>query len=424
MLAADDVPAGTSPRRTIWFRLVTLCLALLILWGLPECLVRFANPSLETYRAIVFGGDPNSLQLFMKDPRLHWKLRPAVETDFVHVSVRTDRHGFRGDNSAPVRRVVLCLGDSTVFGYRVEQTDSFPARLQSRLDGEGDSGNAWTVINAGVPGYTSFQVRLLAEKLVPRWKPEVIVVCLGNNEAWPVNRSDQQLDADRAVTARLVAWLSASRFFVWAAEQVHAEQPQPFVAPALESAVPRVSRDEFRENLRALAETARAANAKLILLSPPVNLYWQPTRIEQFADSEKWQAFYKSIQTAWIAGERQKALNMVNAAFVESPDSCLALWIKGAVLSSSGDVAGGRELLERAIEHNPFPENCKRSYREVLSQLAREEKTVYLDVNDLFCRRALGPTPQALYIDWCHPTPQGHGIIASALFEAMTSGKD
>jgi len=360
----------------------------------------------------------------MKDSRLHWKLRPAVETDFLQTTVRTDRYGFRGSTPVPGRRVVLCLGDSTVFGYGAEEGDSFPGRLQARLNSENKTANHWSVINAGVPGYTSHQTRLLAERLIPRWKPDVVIVCVGNNEAWPVNRSDRQIDVDRGAISRLTELLSASRFLVWASEAIRPEQPQPFIAPTLETAVPRVSREEFAENLRAIAQLARNENAKLVLLSPPVNLQWAPTRSEQFPEAEKWKEFYTSVDTMWRAGERQKALEMVNAKLNEEPDSFFALWIKGAVLTDGGDIVGGRELLEQAIEHHPFPENCKRSYREVIAQVARDEKTSYVDVNELFRARAAAPTPQALYIDWCHPKPQGNGIIAAGLFDAIVSDKN
>jgi lysophospholipase L1-like esterase len=259
---------------------------------------------------------------------------------------------------------------------------------------------------------------------VPRWKPDVIVVCVGNNEAWPVNTSDRQIDSDRAMPARLAGVLSASRFLVWASETIRPDKPQSFVAPALDSAVSRVSPEEFADNLRTIAQLARDAHAKLILLSPPVNLYWQPMRTDQFPEWKQWEAFCESIRNLWNAGEQQKAVEMVNAKFAENPDSFFALWIKGIALTDTGDVAGGRELLEQAIEHHPFPENCKRSYRDVIARVAQAEQVPIVDVNDLFVARAAAPTPQGLYIDWCHPTPQGNGIIASAIYETMASEKE
>jgi|GEM_PF-1794197 len=421
---AADPPPPPPARRTRRFRLLAIGLGLLVAWGIPELLVRIANPPLQAYRAIAFGGDPNSEKLFMKDGRLHWKLRPDVETTFRDVTVRTDHHGFRSDEPVPGRRVVLCLGDSTPFGYRVGQQDPFPARLQTRLNKTGGPGPEWSVLNAGVPGYTSHQIRRQAEELVPRWKPSVIVVCVGNNEAWPVERSDRQLDTDRAVTGRIVSVLSASRFLVWAAEKIRREEPRPFIAPTLDHAVPRVSLDEFGENLRAIAQLARDSGARLVLLSPPVNLYWPPMRFNQFEGWEEWQALYTRLQELRGAGEGGKITELARAALAAHPDSFYALWINGMVQTDLGDIDGGRELLEQAIEHHAFPENCRRSYRRVVARTAEEEQAAFLDVNELLRHQAKGPVPQALYLDWCHPTAEGHGYIAEALAHILAGKGD
>ena len=419
-LAPAVAPAFSACRKG-WLRLIAVSLVLVAAWGIPEMLVRITNPPLEAFRAIAFGGDPNSEKLFMKHWRLHWKLRPAVETKFLGVTVRTNREGFRGDEPVAGRRVLLCLGDSTTFGWRVEEPDSFPAKLQARLNGTGQAADAWTVINAGVPGYSSYQLRLLADELVPRCKPEVLVVCVGNNEAWPAERSDQQIDADHSVSGRLVAGLSASRFLLWASEKLRGEKPQPFIAPALDKAVPRVSRAEFGDNLRHIVKLARAAHARVVLVSPPVNLYFAPQRFQQFSGWEKWQAFFAEVMELGKAGQSQQLSAKVEAAVEANPESFCALWIKGLTISDR-DPAGGRELLEQAIEQHPFPENCKRSYRQIIAEVATEQKTRFLDVNKLFLERVKGPIPAALYLDWCHPTPQGHDFMAEALAGMMADG--
>ena len=82
---------------------------------------------------------------------------------------------------------------------------------------------------------------------------------------------------------------------------------------------------------------------------------------------------------------------------------------------------GGRELLEQSLDHNWFPDACKRSYRMAGAGVAAEEKLPYIDVNDIFRRHANGPNPQEFYIDQCHPTPQGDQLITDALFDAIGS---
>ncbi|MEI8374477.1 MAG: GDSL-type esterase/lipase family protein [Planctomycetota bacterium] len=413
---------ANSSRRRIWLRVSLTGLVLLLIWGIPEAVVRWRNPPLEDFRTIAFGGDPHSFDLFMQDWRLHWKLRPRVTTDFLGVPVRTDAHGFRGGEPGTGNRVVLCLGDSTTFGWKVEEADSYPNQLQARLNAAANSGKPWSVLNAGVPGYTSMQLRLLSEKLIHRWKPEVVIVCVGNNEAWPVARSDEQLDDDRAVARCLGPVLSKSRFFVWVAEKFRSKEPQPFIAPTLEDAVPRVSREEFGQNLLAIVQAARAAGARVILASPPVNLYWPPARFQLFPGWQEWESFLKRMVDLRNSGQNQKVFEEIDSQLSQHPDAFAALWVKGAVLSDLGREDEGRELLEQAIEHHPFPENCKRSYRQVISETARAEKTGFLDVNELFRRNAGASTPKTLYLDWCHPTPQGHALMAEALYRMMKEG--
>jgi hypothetical protein len=132
--------------------LATLCLLL----GLPELVIRFVDPPLGQYRAIFFGSDPSSPYLFMTDPHLLWRLRPNVNLSFLDTRVSTDEHGFRKPVASNGERTAVVVGDSSAFGWLVEGKDTFANRLQQLLD-QGAGPGAWRVVNAGVPGYTSFR---------------------------------------------------------------------------------------------------------------------------------------------------------------------------------------------------------------------------------------------------------------------------
>ena len=113
-------------------------------------------------------------------------LRPGYAQDDTHVN----SEGFRGPEFPPdlsARKVVLTIGESTTFGWGVADSECSPARLQRQLD-RVEPGIY--VINAGVPSYTSPQVLLYLEQLLPRYRPAAVVVnilwndaiysCLGN----------------------------------------------------------------------------------------------------------------------------------------------------------------------------------------------------------------------------------------------------
>lgn len=386
-------------------------LALVLCWGIPELVVRLGEPPLQAFRAIHFAGDLNSPRLFVTDPWLHWKLRPEVRLEFLGQTVETDADGFRNwPAAAEAEKSVVCLGDSTVFGWGVAQEEAFPRRLEEVLpDG------AWRVINAGVPGYSSLQVRLQAERWIPRWKPEVVVICVGNNEAWPVAVSDQRLHDKRRVKATLVSILSQSRFFVWATERLRREEPQAFIATSLENTEPRVALSESEDNLGEVIRLARRHGARVIVVGPPANLYKPPMRIEQFVE---WDAFmgYVNDFTRLLAGKRfEEAMAKVEASLAAEPDRFWYLWCRAAVLQEMGRSAAAREAFEDAFERHPYPERCRLSYRQMLRRLAGEHGVGFLDVNELFHEITAPEPPVGLYLDWCHPTSEGHLHIAEAL---------
>jgi lysophospholipase L1-like esterase len=101
--------------------------------------------------------------------------------------VRINRDGFRGDELPPDlkdRFTVVALGDSTTFGWKLAQNADYPSRLARLLDPSGSGRIA--VVNAGVPSYTSSQVRLFLEEILEsqRIDPELVLVSVMWNDLW------------------------------------------------------------------------------------------------------------------------------------------------------------------------------------------------------------------------------------------------
>ena len=408
------------------FALVLLSFA--VCWGIPEILVRIADPPLQQYRDVVFGLDPNSPLLFMRDPRLHWKLRPNADVVFEKRRVRTDPQGFQGEAPRADERTLLVLGDSTAFGWGVGEGEAFADILAARLSTAGPNAPALAplrVVNAGMPGYSSFQVRLQAEALIPRFRPAFVIVCVGNNEAWPVKRSDRDLDASRSFAIALESLLSKSHFLLWASERLRPAKPSSFIAFGREASVARVSRDDYAENLRAIVRLAQGAGARVILLGPPVNLAYPPDHLDLQPDAARQKPLKHEIATLVARGELELALARAGAARRAAPESVYPIYFEGIVLSQLGRSEEGLERLEEALERNAYPERCKRSYREAARQMAAQEGVPFLDVNALFRDAARSDPNQAfaLYQDWCHPTPAGHRLIADALLAKLEQSK-
>ncbi|MBA2293232.1 MAG: hypothetical protein H0W15_12340 [Gemmatimonadales bacterium] len=96
----------------------------------------------------------------------------AVGYSFNAASCRDRDYPETPPNSA---RRLLLLGDGFTMGVGVHERDTFGARLESDLADHG----AWEVVNCGMPGYGSREVRAALPALADRYHPGVVLVTLG-----------------------------------------------------------------------------------------------------------------------------------------------------------------------------------------------------------------------------------------------------
>ena len=109
------------------------------------------------------------------------RLQPSDES----VAYRTNADGFRDGPRDPDRRAgprVLVLGDSYTFGWGVADDEPYPQRAEALLR---ERGIGAEVINAGIPGYNSEQEASLLDELLPRYRPDMVVVGYVMNDAEP-----------------------------------------------------------------------------------------------------------------------------------------------------------------------------------------------------------------------------------------------
>lgn len=120
---------------------------------------------------------------------LVYELKPNIDRKFGHRILRTNSAGMRSDREyalekPPATVRILGLGDSGMFGWDVHQGEPYLAVLESNLNAGAD-GQAYEVLNFGVPGYnTALEVEHFA-RIGRAYRPDVVII------GWCVN--DYQL---------------------------------------------------------------------------------------------------------------------------------------------------------------------------------------------------------------------------------------
>jgi len=114
-------------------------------------------------------------------PALGWILIPGVDG--------VGDHGWRGHAipraKADGRFRIVCVGDSTTFGFHCSWEDAWPSQLETVLNNDGE----WTrtfgrteVLNLGVPGYGPDQSMLALKEFGLAFSPDVVIFQLCLND--------------------------------------------------------------------------------------------------------------------------------------------------------------------------------------------------------------------------------------------------
>ncbi|MBN1268652.1 MAG: SGNH/GDSL hydrolase family protein [Kiritimatiellae bacterium] len=216
-----DANTTTGKKKLIAFRIVAACLGVLFVLLAAEIALRvayMADPSrhgglrerLEKSRDMALPAKGGSFSLNglvqpSDDLDIVYELKPGLEGTFCGKSLRINAHGFRGREYAPEKppntRRIVGLGDSVMFGWGVDQDESYLAVVEQRLNDLPAPHPAWEVLNFAVPGYnTTMEVATFEQKALA-FDPDVVILhVIGNDFGVPhfMWRPDQGLSMKKS----------------------------------------------------------------------------------------------------------------------------------------------------------------------------------------------------------------------------------
>jgi lysophospholipase L1-like esterase len=383
------MPAPPLHRRVIYAAIA----AVGALW-IAECGARQAGRPPDG-PALVLHGSGESYPAFTRfDETLGWRqIAGAVDQDPVfgdwmalwglpdqgRGEVRTNARGFRDDPIIPAQpghARVLVLGDSSVWGSGVPQTERFTERLEVLL-----APRDVAVLNSGVPGYSTWQSLAILRESADLEVDGVIVYNLisdmggvrgAPDDLWFASPTRQRGTLMMRASA-LYGWLRFAVFQVRERQHV-SRDPTPHT---------RVHVSQYRQNLRTIAAEAARQGAWVVGVVPPIRTDVAPSGVE---DARPYSASDAAGRTKLSA--ELDALDSQPSASGKVQDFRRAMTLE--MYAAGAPVVDGPVAFAAALAQQP--ENFVRE--------------------------------RSLFVDEVHPSSAGHQVLAAAMLPVVAAQLD
>lgn len=287
---ASGIPRWVPP---LLFAALLLLLFMALELAARHIIARGSDPVLE--RIVVDYGrlateGPEWIR-FVPDPELSYRLRPNFTLTYNDGAVtHHNSDGFRANEDFPPKsdRVlrIACFGASTTYGVAVgDNSETYPAQLEKQLN-ENFKPEGWDrveVFNLGVGGYTSREILGTMKRMVPKLKPDVVLIQNAINDVIPrfyPNYKDDyshyrtdfaplEVTTFRRFAYRSQAWLAFAYGLGWIKPlslQSQTQKPMPPVDEALANldANPPTG---YEANLKEMVGLAQDSGCKVWLLT-------------------------------------------------------------------------------------------------------------------------------------------------------------
>jgi len=219
----------------------------------PEIFLRLKGFRYET--GIQFGYPrPYQFRVFVPDEKLFWKFPPS--------SPGINSFGFHEreveiPKPAGTFRIVF-LGNSTVYQGHPGMVELILKNLDPGVE----------CLNFAIPGYSSYQGKVIAKTILSKLEPDVVTVTFGWNDRWLAYGS---VDEEKKIKTRggLIAGSINRLYNRWRLLQLGRKVLTPLLGGNEPLAVSRVPLEQFKTNLRIIGESCDALGAVTVFITEP-----------------------------------------------------------------------------------------------------------------------------------------------------------
>ncbi len=197
----------------------------------------------------------------------------ALKSGFKNNMYTVNSEGFRGEefpDNMKKHYIVLALGESTTFGWRVHDRETYPWYLMKDLNRTFPKAY---VVNAGIPSYTSSQVRLYLDEILNKnlLHPDLILVNIMWNDIWYSTVGNWHKD--------ILVYQKPPVWYIWLNKNSRLFTLMTEVLETKEKKVDRYNAaalDYYGKNLEQMAKRCKQENISLVFVEPPFDADHMP----------------------------------------------------------------------------------------------------------------------------------------------------
>lgn len=340
---------------------------------------------------------------------------------------------------------IFMFGESTMHGMQYSPRGTIATWLGEYLKSF-LPGKRVKIVNFGRLGEVSAFV-LEAAEATRFYKPDLIVVYLGNNDFLPDTRAyDLAVRMNKPISC-IKRWLRKSYFMgflsrlavklKWAKkeggpekrEDIEFERGAQHFGPY--EIVPRGSRyygdiiSFYSRNVGSLIAFAKKENIPIILFSPVSNLRLPPhysLHLKTLAPLEKaeWDKAYKEGIEFFKAGELNMALGQFLDALKIDDTYADLLYRIGTVYDALGSYENAKDFYVRARDYDGAPTRAPSEISSALMVLCEYNDVPLIDTEAILKSRSKGGIlSEPIIEDNCHPSLEGQRLMALAVARIM-----
>lgn len=257
-----------------WFRSEKVVLEM------PAWMVQDENSVAKATTIAKDAADVDWWHIFEKGDGYRVRLKPNLDIEVTNTfsqvkgdpdriyKIRSNSDGFRSDELekiVPNETIrILLFGDSSSFGWGVNQKDIFTESLRKKLGQK--TGKKIEIGNFAMPGDSSAYGKLLFDKTIEKYEADYVILGFGANDSKKVLKSHTeqiQRYGEKSSLLQLTSLVQHSYIFKTMQAAIQAQKNKEAKDLSKRNAV---SKKYYRKNLTHMAEKSLSSGAKGVLL--------------------------------------------------------------------------------------------------------------------------------------------------------------